>query len=89
MYTINCFLNLLKCKNLNAEQFLTGVTKNKSLWGESKTPDRWCSSVQPYCVELRLVLDAGVHFKHFSDGHGGVGRRREGELHLQGLVFTL
>lgn len=39
------------------------------------------SSAQPHSIQLRLVLDTGVHFKNFSDGHCRVCRWRQGEFH--------
>ena len=46
------------------------------------------ASAEPGGVQLGLVLDAGIHFKHFTNGHGRVGRRRERKIHLQSSVFA-
>lgn len=46
-------------------------------------------SVEPGGVELRLLLDAGVQLEHLSDGHGGIGGGRQGELHAQSPVLPL
>ena len=46
------------------------------------------ASAEPGGVQLGLVLDAGIHFKHFANGHGRVGRRRERKIHLQSSVFA-
>lgn len=48
-----------------------------------------CVLVEPGGVELSLVLDAGVHLEHLSDGHGGVGGGRQRELHPQSPVLPL
>ena len=45
--------------------------------------------VEPDGVELGLVLDAGVHLEHLSDGHGGIGGGRQRELHPQSPVLPL